>query len=175
MKYIGIDFETANRDADSAISMGCVVIENGKVVDERYTLIQPPTSDFEFTYVHGLKYEDVKFARNFGELFPEFEDIFNNSILFAHNAEFDMNVLRTLFRKYNLKTENLLYFCTLELSRQMFPMMEKHNLKYVAEKLCFKFNHHHALEDARAAAHIYFAALKKYGERAKTMLNVMRF
>lgn len=68
MKYVALDIETANRERSSICSIGMVKFEEGQIVDEFYTLINP--EDY-FSYanieIHGITEADVK-----GEpIFPE--------------------------------------------------------------------------------------------------------
>lgn len=42
MNFTSIDFETANKNRDSACSVAVVVIENGRMVDSYSSLIRPP-------------------------------------------------------------------------------------------------------------------------------------
>ncbi|MDR0597954.1 MAG: hypothetical protein LBG14_05545, partial [Treponema sp.] len=99
MNFVAIDFETAQYAADSACSVGLVQFRNGAAQDSYYSLIRPPILYIrpEFTDIHGIKVEDVRDA-------PVFADIWDTAILpfigdmplAAHNASFDMGVLRAV-------------------------------------------------------------------------------
>ena len=41
--FVAIDFETANNVRSSVCSVGLVFVRDGKIVDERYSLIKPFT------------------------------------------------------------------------------------------------------------------------------------
>ena len=45
MTFTAIDFETATSKHNSACSVGIVTVENGIIVDEYQTLIQPPKNE----------------------------------------------------------------------------------------------------------------------------------
>ena len=47
MNFTSIDFETANKNRDSACSVAVVVIENGRMVDSYNSFIRPPEMFFE--------------------------------------------------------------------------------------------------------------------------------
>ena len=47
MNFTSIDFETANKNRDSACSVAVVVIENGRMVDSYNSLIRPPEMFFD--------------------------------------------------------------------------------------------------------------------------------
>ena len=59
MEFVAIDFETANRNSDSACSIGLVTFKDGKIVDEYYKLIRPKNLYFhpDNIKVHGLTEE----------------------------------------------------------------------------------------------------------------------
>ncbi|WP_339716985.1 exonuclease domain-containing protein, partial [uncultured Sneathiella sp.] len=88
--FLAIDFETANNAADSACAIGLVRVENGKIVREKALLIRPPSPEFYFTHIHGLTWEDVAKAPDFGALWPEIEPWLQGvDFLAAHNSGFD--------------------------------------------------------------------------------------
>jgi len=94
MRFAAIDFETANRGADSACAVGVVMAEDGRIVHRETHLICPPPGEFVFTYIHGLDWDDVCDAPDFGRVWsglgPLLEDV---DFLAAHNAPFDRRVL----------------------------------------------------------------------------------
>lgn len=156
MNFIAIDFETANEKRASACSLGITIVKNGQVIDELYYLIKPKELRFSpmNTWIHGLRAHDVKDAKEFDELWPELEPYFNNAFIVAHNASFDMSVLRATLDAYNLKYPSFNYGCTMLLSKNFFPMLENAKLNTVNHYLGLEFNHHHAGADAFACAHI---------------------
>lgn len=66
-RFAVIDFETANGYRETVCSVGVVIVENCKIVDKFYSLINPQTKYFEKHCVaaHGLQYKDVKNSLNF--------------------------------------------------------------------------------------------------------------
>ncbi len=54
--FAAIDFETANGARSSVCSVGIVIVRNGKIVDDFYSLIYPSPDYFTYftTQVHGL-------------------------------------------------------------------------------------------------------------------------
>ena len=66
--FVAIDFETANHHPDSACAVGLAAGQDGRIVRAQSFLIRPPSPEFVFTEVHGLRWEDVRGARTFGEL-----------------------------------------------------------------------------------------------------------
>lgn len=83
MNFVAIDFETANYRASSACSVGFVKVMNGEIVHRGVHLIRPPTREFVFTYVHGLTWQDVAEADDFGTLWPTLEPFLDGAEFLA--------------------------------------------------------------------------------------------
>ena len=49
-KFAAIDFETANHYRDSACACALVKIEDGRITERSYHLINTPSKYFRFTY-----------------------------------------------------------------------------------------------------------------------------
>lgn len=60
--FVAIDFETANQHMSSVCSVGIVVVRNGVIEDEAYSLIYPRPDYFTYwtTRVHGLLWKMLK-------------------------------------------------------------------------------------------------------------------
>lgn len=165
MDFITIDFETANYDSNSAISVGLVRFVDDKPVDSVYSLIRPSKLYIkpEFTEIHGLTIEDVEDA-------PDFSDVWQNVIkpfideaskvsckkppLVAHNVPFDKNVLLSCLKHYELSWDNPNeWLDTLALSRKVWPG-GCHKLTYLASRFGITYDAHNALADSLACGKI---------------------
>lgn len=165
IRYAAIDFETAYWGPGSACSLGIVVSNGREVVDEWYHLIRPYSLHFDKNCmkVNGIRPEDVEEE----ETFPAFrEDIarrLEGTVVFAHNARFDMGVLAQALSLYGLPAMCFRYGDTVPLSRVLWKDLENHKLNTVAAALGFDFHHHRALDDARACEYIVRKALEETG------------
>lgn len=168
LDFTAIDFETANKYANSACSLAAVTKYGDTTVDETYRLIKPPFMVFapENINVHGIHPEEVAHEPHFNDLWPVFRPHIENRIIVAHYAVFDTRVLRSLLKTYNLDKPDVSYACTVEISRKVWPDLPNHKLNTVAESLGFSFHHHQALDDARACAVIVCAAAKAVGAQS---------
>jgi DNA polymerase-3 subunit epsilon len=165
MNFVTIDFETAKHSRESACAVGLVKYQDGKAIDSFYSLIRPPILYIrpDFTEIHGLTVEDVKDA-------PGFTDIWESNIkpfiggfpLAAHNASFDMGVLRAVLEWYDLPIPRLKYFCTLALSRRTWPELESHALPALAENFGIVYNAHNALDDAMTCGKVVQLAADRF-------------
>jgi DNA polymerase-3 subunit epsilon len=99
MNLIALDFETATNDPDSPCEMGLAIVRNGQVAEVRNWLIKPRQWPYfsPFTIaVHGIRPEHVAHAPSFAEVWEDAMPLMQgNVVVAAHNAAFDMNVLRS--------------------------------------------------------------------------------
>lgn len=101
--YIAFDVETPNRVNDRMSAIGISAIKDNRVVANYYSLVTPETHfDYFNTQLTGIDAEKVKGAPNFAELWEKIEPIMSKGILLAHNAVFDMSVLRQCLRSYDI-------------------------------------------------------------------------
>lgn len=156
MRFVSIDFETATYARNSACSVGVVTVDAGVVIDEYYSLIKPPDMNFnaQNIQIHGITPAMVKDAPTFEDIWCELRPRLEQRVIFAHNANFDMNVLKDTLAYYSLPKSTLWYACSLALARKVWPKLDSHKLNYMAEFLHVDLKHHNALQDAHACAQI---------------------
>jgi DNA polymerase-3 subunit epsilon len=160
MNFVAIDFETANYQPNSACALGVVKVANGIIVDKAVYLVKPPTREFTFTHIHGLRWKDVAKEADFGEVWPKVEPLIEGAdFLAAHNASFDKNVLLACCSTYRLAMPSLPFRCTVQVARRTWSIYPT-KLSNVCEELGIELNHHEALSDAIACAKIMIAAME---------------
>ena len=159
-RILGIDFETANRTRSSACSLGLCVLDfpSGEVLEKKQFLINPNVQfDYFNTLVNGITPDMVKDAPLFQDVVGEISSrLIHNTIVVAHNAPFDISVLRNSCDVAQIPVPELNYFCTLKLSRSLLPGMASYTLPAVAVKCGLPdFRHHLADDDAETCAKIF--------------------
>jgi DNA polymerase-3 subunit epsilon len=161
MKFTAIDFETANSDRSSACAVGLVTVEGGEIVRRVRHLIRPDPLVFDrfCVEIHGITARDVADAPTFGEIWPSLWAAVSGPLV-AHNAAFDMSVLRKSLDKLGGNYPDSDYFCTLAISRIVWPQLATHKLNIIASHLGITFRHHDAAEDAEASALIAISACR---------------
>ena len=155
--FAAIDFETANYDRSSVCSVGVVIVRDGEIVDKFYSLIHPEPNYYNYwcTQVHGLCRTDTDNAPVFPDVWAQIEPLIDGLPLVAHNRPFDEGCLCAVFRTYQMDYPEYEFLDTLAASRRLLPDLENHQLQTVAAACGFQLeNHHHALADAEACAHI---------------------
>lgn len=163
MKYVALDFETAYWGPANACSLGIVTSNGQEIIDEWYHLIHPLYMNFNAgcVKVNGIHPEDVANEKTFPAFWEDIASRLEGNIVFAHNARFDMGVLASAIASYDLPDIHFRYGDTVTLSRKLWPTLENHKLHTVAAHLGFEFQHHQALDDARACEYIVRKALEE--------------
>ncbi len=158
--FLAIDFETADRFPDSACSVGLVRVENGRIAERKSRLIRPPRDQFEFTRIHGITWDLVAGEDEFGRVWRDLESLLQGvHFLVAHNAPFDQRVLAACCRSAGTRPPSLPFFCTMRLARKVWGISPT-RLPDVCARLGVRLQHHDALSDAEACAHIMIAVLE---------------
>ncbi len=154
--FTAIDFETANRYPTSACSIGIVVVENGKITKEFSHLIKPEPYYFnkKFIEIHGITPRMVEHAPSFDDLWGTIGHYFETDALVAHNAAFDMTVLKACLERADIYARLPEVFCTYRLSRKWVKGLPNYKLNTLCDHFGIALNHHEALSDARGAAKI---------------------
>lgn len=156
--FLALDFETANRNPDSACAIGLVRVEDSQIVQRDYFLIRPPKFWFEFSHIHNIFWEDVAAQLRFDELWTVLGNHFSNiDFIAAHNAPFDRRVLYACCDAYDIVKPAQEFVCTVKLARQIWQIYPT-KLPNVCEYLGILLDHHQALSDAEACAQIVIAA-----------------
>ena len=158
LDFTAIDFETANGFRGSPCAVGLTKVRGGQIVEEASWLMRPPQNHDHFDYhnvrIHGIRADDVAGQPRFGELFPEIGAFIGDDILAAHNAAFDLGVIRSGLEVSGLPGPAYDYVCTVMLSRRCYSLVSN-SLPFAAEAAGVPLvKHHDAAEDARACAGI---------------------
>jgi len=163
MTVLALDFETANERRDSACAVGLAWIADGRVVRRESHLIRPPEMRFSpgNIRVHGILPANVADAPDFATAMAPYLQDLRRGLILAHNASFDIGVLRAGLVRAGLTVPDLSYLCTVQVARRVFPAPEGCGLGKVARRLGIRFEHHDAGEDAYACAEIALAAMRE--------------
>ena len=104
MRYIAFDVETPNRYNNRMSAIGIAVVEDGRIADTFYSLVDPEQPfDWFNTQLTGIDSEAVLVAPTFDALWPRIEPILSSGVLVAHNAPFDLGVLKKCLRGYGIE------------------------------------------------------------------------
>ena len=166
--YCVLDLETTGFSfrTEKITEIGIMKIKNGEVLDEFSCFVNPekpiPQRVVEVTNITD---DMVKDAETIEQVFPKMLNFIGDSVLVAHNADFDIG-----FLKYNAKelgyTLDNTYLDTLRLSKELFPDLKKYKLGIIAESLGIKVEvAHRALDDVDTTVKVFNVMINMLKEK----------
>ena len=148
--YCVLDLETTGFSfrTEKITEVGIMKFKNGEVIDEFSCFVNPekpiPQRVIEVTNITD---DMVKDAETIEKVMPKIIEFVGDSVLVAHNADFDIGFLKYNAKLLGLSLENT-YLDTLRLAKELFPEFKKYKLGLIAEKLGIKVEvAHRALDD----------------------------
>lgn len=177
--FIVFDLETTgfSNKNDKITEIGAVKVENFKIVDRFSQLINPEKDiSYKVQELTGITNDLIKDKPTIEEILPKFIEFIGDSVLVAHNADFDMGFMQQKCREQNIEFKNT-SVDTLTLARTLLPHMKRFRLNLIAKELGIPLlNHHRAVDDAEATAHIFIKFLemiKKKGAEKLSDVNMI--
>lgn len=157
--FAAIDFELATGVRNSVCAVGIVVVENGEIVDEYYSLVRPPQNKYHWgnSRVTKIYAKDTKDAPSFLDIYPEIKKRLKGRKMVAHNEGFDRDVLKVVMEYYGLKYSELKLPKKWEDTVVIFQEKgtKSAKLNNLSKEYGIEIEHHNALSDARATALLY--------------------
>ncbi len=166
-RIVAIDVETPNGRTAAVCQIGLVVAEAGEIVKTESFLVNPETYfDSLNVSIHGITPKDVAHAPAFPAVWVRIAPYFENAVIIAHNAAFDLGVLTDVLERYGIPVPPMRYACTVQMARRRFSR-ETYG-SYRLDTLCAAFDiplehHHDALCDALACYRLYRELLSDFG------------
>ena len=174
--YCVLDLETTGFSAktEKITEVGIMKVKDGKVIDEFSCFVNPEKHIPErVTEVTNITDEMVKDAETIEKVFPKILEFIKDSVLVAHNAQFDMGFLKQNAKVLGYEFDYT-YLDTLSLAKDLFPEYKKYKLGKIAENLGIKVEvAHRALDDVDTTVKVFnvmMDMLKKRG--AKTVDDI---
>jgi DNA polymerase-3 subunit epsilon len=157
MRYTVFDVETPNYANNRMSAIGIVVMEDDQIRQRFYSLVNPECHFDGFNVaLTGITPEMVADAPTFDQLWPQIRSYFDNAILMAHNAQFDMAVLAKCLQHYGITWKDTAqYICTCRMGKPCLPMLANHKLNTICDYYGIELEHHQADSDALACAEIF--------------------
>jgi DNA polymerase III subunit epsilon len=162
MDFVAIDVETANPDRSSICQIGLASFKKGELLDEWKTYVNPEDF-FEGLNVsiHGIDESTVKGAPKLSEIANKLYSSLDGNITVCHN-HFDRVSIRRAFNKYGIRQPENTWLdsaCVAKRAWKEFAY-QGYSLKNICKFLGYNFNHHDALEDAKAAGYVMLKAME---------------
>ena len=173
-EYVVFDIETTGFSPikNNIIEIGAVKVKNGEIVDKFSAFVNPKEPiPFRITQLTGITDSMVADAPFISEVLPEFLEFSKDSVLVAHNANFDMSFIKAKAEMLCIERE-FTYFDTLAAARALLPHLAKHKLDNVCKELNISLeNHHRAVDDAGATAYIFIEFINRLKQREVNTLE----
>lgn len=153
-RWICFDVETPNSQNHRMSAIGLVVVQDGEIRRQLYTLVDPETWFDPFNVrLTGISAQSVQGKPTFPLVWELIAPWMDSGVLVAHNAPFDMSVLSRCLLDYDLPFKPLAtYACTCQMAKKLIPGLENHRLDTLCSALQIPLEHHNALSDAMACA-----------------------
>ena len=163
--FVVLDVETTGSgpQAGRVMEIGAYRVSRGRIVADFQTLVNPlePIPDF-VSGLTGITEKMVADSPRFEEIACEMLGFIGESVLVAHNSDFDVRFLNgEIARLYPRRKMFNASLCTLRLSRRLLPGLLNYRLHTVAEHCRVPIrNRHRAAGDAEATAHLLIHLLE---------------
>ncbi len=149
--FVDIETNGGYGDMGRITEIAIIRVEDGEVVDEYSTLVNPGDSiPYWITKLTGITNADVADAPYFDEVASDISRMLDGAIFVAHNVRFDFSFIKRQLEALGYSFTPKL-FCTVRMSRMMYPENTGHSL----EKIINRHNidtkdRHRAYADAKA-------------------------
>jgi len=176
--YTILDIETTGGkyNEEGITEIAIYKFDGHKIVDQFISLVNPERPIQPFVEkLTGINSKMLVSAPKFYEIAKRIVEITDETIIVAHNAQFDYRILRTEFKRlgYTFEKESL---CTVELSQQLMPEQPSHSLGKLVRSLGIPMSdRHRASGDALATVELFKLLLNKDLEKeiiTKTIKNL---
>ncbi|MDB2076591.1 DNA polymerase III subunit alpha [Clostridium paraputrificum] len=174
--YCVLDLETTGFSPrlEKITEIGIMKYQDGKVIDKFSCFVNPEKSiPPRVVEVTGITDDMVRNAETIDKVFPKLLEFIKDSVLVAHNAEFDVGFLRHFARELGYEFD-FTYLDTLSLAYELFPEYKTYKLGRIAKNLGIKVDvAHRALDDVDTTVKVFKVMLDMLRERGvKTLEDI---
>lgn len=171
IEFVAFDTETTgfSPENDRIVEIGAVKFKAGQIVSKREWLINPGVHIPGYaTKVHGITDETVADKPTFEEVYPEFLEYVEGTVLIAHNSRFDRDFMRAEMERGGLESPGIILLDSLKILRDLLPNAESHSISNLVDYLDIEAsNFHRATVDSQYIGRI----LKKVVNRRNSPLS----
>lgn len=176
--YCVLDLETTGFSPrlEKITEIGVMKYQDGKVIDKFSCFVNPEKSiPPRVVEVTGITDDMVRNAETIDKVFPKLLEFIKDSVLVAHNAEFDVGFLRHFAKELGYEFD-FTYLDTLSLAYELFPEYKTYKLGRIAKNLGIKVDvAHRALDDVDTTVKVFKVMLDMLKERGVNTLEDIEF
>lgn len=165
MQFAAIDVETANADMASICQIGIAQITSGTLSAEWKTYIDPRDHfDSINTSIHGIDVNLVAGAPTFHEVAPRIHALLCGQVVVTH-THFDRVAVHQASGRWQVALPDCRWLDSARVARRAWAELahQGYGLANVCKRIGYQFQHHDALEDAKAAAQVILSAMADSG------------
>tara|TARA_R110002073_G_scaffold129935_5_gene276471 strand:+ start:12350 stop:13495 length:1146 start_codon:yes stop_codon:yes gene_type:complete len=159
-RFVALDVETANHDRASICQIGVACVRPDNSIETWVTYVDPQTSHWVFTSLHGIDNKMVSGGPKFAEVLSILEQSIRGVEVYQHSG-FDRSAIRAATAPLGRSEPSWIWQNSVSVARRAWPELKGnggHGLASSKNHLNLSFNHHDAGEDARAAAEVVLHA-----------------
>ena len=162
--YTIVDLETTGGkfNEESIIEVAAYRFDGVAITDQFISLVNPQRDIHPFVEkLTGITSKMVKTAPKFHEVAKRIIEITSDSILVAHNAQFDYRILQLEFKRLGFEF-SMKSLCTVILSQELLPEQESYKLGRLSRSLGIPLKERHrASGDALATVELLKILIEK--------------
>ncbi len=168
LRFIALDVETANGHAHSICQIGLACMRTDGQIATLGFFVNPEGAFEQFnTRLHGIDARTVTHAPMFPDILERLRPLLERSPLVQHSG-FDKRAMNSASDRYGLPPLSSIWHDSVTIARRAWPQLKGdggHGLGNLKAYLSLDFEHHDAVEDARAAAQVVLCAEVETGHR----------
>lgn len=161
MTFVALDVETANADLASICQIGAAKFIDGQIAGEWSSFINPEDYfDDVNVSIHGIDEDAVQGAPTFPEIVPVLSEFVGQGVVVSH-THFDRVAIHQAASRHRVSAPDWAWLDSARVVRRAWPefAVRGYGLANVCKVLGIHFQHHDALEDAKAAGQVLVQAM----------------
>lgn len=159
-RFFALDVETANHDRSSICQLGVACVRPDNSIETWVTLVNPRTSRWDFSGLHGITNSMVRPAPTIGKVIDALNEVLEGRTVYQHSG-FDRSAIRTACLNLGRPEPSWDWQNSVSVANAAWPELKGnggYGLASLKDYLGLQFKHHDAGEDARAAAEVVLLA-----------------
>lgn len=172
MDFVAIDVETANPNMSSICQIGLAFFQDGEFRSGWKSHVDPQTWFSPFNVrIHGIDEAIVSGAPTLREIEGPLRSHLEGEVVVCH-TRFDRIAMHQAFGLCALPPLTCRWVDSARVARRTWSQFSQrgYGLSSLCEFLGYEFQHHDALEDAKAAGHVFLAAIETSGVSVEELL-----
>jgi DNA polymerase-3 subunit epsilon len=164
-RFIALDVETANADMASICQIGLIEVQDGKILDEWSSYVDPADYFNRVNVsIHGIDESKVAGAPSFIKIADLMYPRLEGNIVVCH-THFDRVSIHQASAKHGLDPPKCSWLDSARVARRTWEDVawKGYGLRNLCQRLDYQYQPHDALEDAKAAAYVLCEAVAASG------------